>query len=266
MKNQIERANQFAKLHIKGDPLIIFNVWDAGTGKAAQEIGVKAIATGSYAVALANGFDDGEVIPLDLVLANLTRIVASVDLPVSLDFEGGYSRDQAQLAENVTKVIEAGAIGINFEDRIVEGSGLYCTEEQAARISAIRKAADSSGVPLFINARCDVVFPPDTAEHTQDQLEQLIERATAYAEAGASGFFAPGLVNADLIGRLCEASPIPVNILVWPGVPSSSELAALGVARVSYGGGSYRTTMEAFKNAGHVALSWDESRSNKTAV
>ena len=72
--------------------------------------------------------------------------------------------------------------------------------------------------------------------------------------------------NADLIGRLCEASPIPVNILVWPGVPSSSELAALGVARVSYGGGSYRTTMEAFKNAGRVALSWDESRSNKTAA
>jgi len=264
MNNQIGKADEFAGLHVKGDPLIIFNAWDAGTARAAQEIGVKAIATGSYAVALANGFDDGEKMPLDLVLANLTRIVASVHLPVSLDFEGGYSREPEKLAENISRVIEAGAIGINFEDRIVEGNGLYPTEEQVSRIAAVRKAADVSGVPLFINARCDVVLPLDTATHNADHLEQMMERAAAYAEAGASGFFAPGLVNPDFIGRLCEASTIPVNILVWPGVPSSSELATLGVARISYGGGSYRTTIEAFKNAGSVALEWRGSQSNTT--
>src|SRR5258705_3326827 len=110
MKNQIEKADEFAKLHVKGDPLIIFNAWDAGTARAAQEIGVKAVATGSYAVALANGFEDGEKIPLDLVLANLERIVGNVDLPVSLDFEGGYARDQEKLSESITRVLDATAI------------------------------------------------------------------------------------------------------------------------------------------------------------
>lgn len=261
MVNQIERASSFTRLHVKGDPLIIFNVWDAGTAKAAAEVGAKALATGSYAVALANGFDDGEKIPVELVLANLERIVASVELPVSLDFEGGYASEPEQLAENVSRVMQAGAIGINFEDRVVAGEGLYPVDLQAGRIRAIRGAADAASVPLFINARSDVVLPLDTATHNQGHLEQLIERAAAFAEAGASGFFAPGLVNPDFIGRLCETSPLPVNILVWPGVPSSKQLADLGVARISYGGGSYRTTMQAFKDAGRAALEWNIQKS-----
>jgi 2-methylisocitrate lyase-like PEP mutase family enzyme len=257
MTEQIERAKKFSALHIKGDPLIIFNVWDAGTAKAATEIGAKAIATGSYAVALANGFEDGEVMPLELVLANLKRIAGAVEVPVSLDFEGGYAREQDKLGENIKMVIEAGAIGINFEDRIVGGEGIYCVEEQAARIRAIRQAADEASVPLFINARTDIFLSRDTATHSEKHLQESIERAYAYSEAGASGFFAPTLVNPDFIGKLCDEAPLPVNILVWPGAPTSEELAELGVARISYGGGSYRTTMEAFKQAGKNALRWN---------
>lgn len=249
-------ANSFAALHVKGDPLIIFNVWDAGTAKAAAEIGVKAVATGSYAVASANGFDDGESVPLELVLGNLRRIVGVVDLPVSLDFEGGYAREPQALAENIKKVITAGAIGINFEDRVVAREGLYSVTEQADRISAIRQAADELSIPLFINARTDVFLSRDTSTHDKDHLNEAIERAHAYAAAGANGFFAPALIDPDFIGRLCTASPLPVNILVWPGAPSSRQLADLGVARISYGGGSYRTTMEAFKEAGNAALKW----------
>jgi len=260
MADQKELAKNFAALHVKGDPLIIFNVWDAGTAKEAERLGAKAIATGSYAVAQANGFEDGEQLPLELVLANLGRIAARVDLPVSLDFEGGYATEPDQLRENIRLVIDAGAIGINFEDRIVQGEGLYSIDNQAARIRAIRAAADETGVPLFINARCDVVLPLDTATHNVGHLEQMIDRATAYAEAGASGFFAPGLVNPDFIEKLCTASSLPVNILVWPGVPLSSELADLGVARISYGGGSYRVTMNAFKEAGKAALDWRKEK------
>jgi 2-methylisocitrate lyase-like PEP mutase family enzyme len=257
MPDQIERANEFSQLHKKGDPVIIFNVWDAGTAKAAADAGAKAIATGSYAVAKANGFEDGEFMPIELVLANIQRIVGAVDLPVSLDLEGGYARDQEKLAENIRKVIGTGAIGINFEDRIVAGEGIYCTEEQAARIRAIRQAADEASVPLFINARSDVFLSRDTSTHNEDHLKESIERAHAYAEAGASGFFAPALINGDFIGKLCDESPLPVNILVWAGAPDSKELAELGVARISYGGSSYRTTMEAFKAAAQSAFQWN---------
>ncbi|HTK25427.1 MAG TPA: isocitrate lyase/phosphoenolpyruvate mutase family protein [Pyrinomonadaceae bacterium] len=261
MTNQKQLAQAFTDLHIKGDPVIIFNIWDAGTAKAAQDIGAKALATGSWAVAAANGFADGEIIPLDLVIANLERITAGVDVPVSLDFEGGYAVEPDELRKNIERVIAAGAIGINFEDRIVTGEGLYSIEKQAARIRALREAANEADVPLFINARSDVVLPLDRATHTEAHSQELIERAKAYAEAGASGFFAPGLANPDFIGRQCEASALPVNILVMPGVPSSKELADLGVARISYGGGSYRTTMEAFKEAGRKALSYASAAS-----
>jgi 2-methylisocitrate lyase-like PEP mutase family enzyme len=258
MVNQIELAEAFADLHIKGKPLILFNVWDAGTAKAAADIGAKAIATGSWAVAAANGFDDGEKIPFDLALVNLERIVASVDLPVTFDIEGGYAKEPDRLGANIARAIKIGAVGVNFEDRVVDGEGLYSIDEQSARIRAIRKAADDLSVPIFINARTDVFLPLDPATHIKSHLDEAINRTAAYSEAGASGFFAPGLVNPDFIGRLCKESPLPVNIMVWPGIPSSMQLADLGVARISYGGGSYVAAMEAFKEAGLRALGWNE--------
>lgn len=254
--NQIESAKLFSSLHVAGDPLILFNVWDAGTARIAADVGSKAIATGSYAIALANGFPDGENFPLDLVIANLERIVGAVDIPVTLDFEGGYAEGGKELAPNVARVIAAGAIGINFEDRVVKGEGLYSIEKQCERLRTIREAADKTDIPLFINARCDVVLPLDTSTHTEGHVKEMIIRSKAYAEAGASGFFAPGLVNPAFIEKLCNESPIPVNILVWPGVPSSRTLAELGVGRISYGGGSYRVAMEAFTTAGRAALDW----------
>lgn len=253
---QAEKARNFAEFHVKGNPLIIFNVWDAGTAKAVAEVGARAVATGSYAVALANGYADGENIPLKFVLENLERIVGSVDLPVSLDFEGGYAEAPDELRENIRLVLRAGAIGINFEDRVVGGKGLYTVEQQCSRIRAVRAAAEDEGIPLFINARSDVVLQLKDSDHTAEHLEKLIERAHAYAESGASGFFAPALTNPEYISKLCETSPLPVNILVWPGVPTSQELADLGVARISYGGGTYRTAMGAFSEAARKALYW----------
>jgi 2-methylisocitrate lyase-like PEP mutase family enzyme len=120
----------------------------------------------------------------------------------------------------------------------------------------MRASADEKGIPFFINARSDVVLPLPATEHTAAHVDELIERANAYSDAGASGFFAPGLVESDFIRKLCEASPLPVNILAVPNVPSSKELADLGVARISYGGGSYRTSMNAFKEAAQKALDW----------
>lgn len=250
MTTQTEYAQLFAQLHVKGSPLILFNIWDAGSAKAIQDIDVKAIATGSWAVAAAHGYGDGEKLPFEIVISNLKEITASVNLPVTLDMESGYGRSPEQLQANIQQVIAAGAVGINFEDQIIGGEGLYSMEEQSARIRAVRQAAD---IPLFINARTDIFLK--NRAYDDGHLEEAIQRAAAYAEAGASGFFAPGLTDARSIQILCERSPLPVNILMLANVPSSQELAALGVARISYGANPYRQVIEALKEAGRKALS-----------
>ena len=254
MTTQKERAELFKSLHIKGAPLILFNIWDAGSARVIEQAGAKAIATGSWSVAAANGFDDGEKVPLDLVFANLERIVRSVDVPVTLDFEGGYATNIAELKENISRLIAAGGIGLNFEDRIVGGGGLHSIEDQSARIEAIREAAEAAGIPIYINARTDVFLETYPAENDEAQLEQALQRAEAYAKAGASGFFAPGLRDPNLIRKLCDDTPLPVNILALPDTPPTNTMATLGVARISYGANPYRQMIAALKEAAAKAI------------
>jgi 2-methylisocitrate lyase-like PEP mutase family enzyme len=254
MTTQKEKAETFKSLHIKGSPVILFNIWDAGSARAIEQAGAKAIATGSWSVAAANGFDDGEGVPLDLVFANLERIVRSVSLPVTLDFEGGYATNIADLKENIRRLIAAGGIGLNFEDRIVGGDGLHSIDDQSKRIEAIRNAAETAGIPLYINARTDVFLETYPAENDETELKQALERAAAYAKAGASGLFAPGLRDPDLIKKLCDDTPLPVNILVLPDTPPTQSMAVLGVARISYGASPYRQMITGLKEAGEKAL------------
>lgn len=255
MVTQIERANLLKNLHVKGNPLILFNIWDAGSARAIQEIGAKVIATGSWSVAAAHGYDDGEKLSFDLVLANIQRIIASVDIPVTIDLEGGYGQSPTEVKENAIRIIETGAVGINFEDQIVGGKELYSTETQCERIKAIREAAKHVSIPVFINARTDIFFKTDATNHNNELLEKAIVRAFAYAESGANGFFVPGLKEAKVIEKLCERSPIPVNVMIMPDTPSPKQLAELGVARISYGPGPYCQMMNFLKEAGSKALS-----------
>ncbi len=255
MTRQKEHAQQFNNLHVRGDPLILFNIWDAGSAKAVASSGAKAVATGSWSVAAAHGFNDGEALPLELMLENLERIVASVDLPVTCDVEGGYGSQPADVAKTITNVITAGASGVNLEDQIVGGSGLYSVKDQCARVRAARDAAGSAGVPLFINARTDVFLKLDRADYNSEFLKEALHRAEAYTDAGANGFFAPGLSDAGSIEELCRRSPLPVNVMVLPDMPSFKQLADMGVARISYGPSPYRQVMEALTEAGRAALS-----------
>lgn len=249
MTTQKEKAEQFNNLHIKGEPLILFNIWDAGSAKAVAESGAKAIATGSHSVAAAFGYTDGQDLPLNDAIANIERIVRAVDVPVTLDFEGGYAAEPNGLRSNIERVLATGAVGINFEDQIVGGDGLYSIDEQSSRIAAIRETADAASIPFFVNARTDVFLKTPPEDHTVEKLEEAITRAAAYAEAGASGLFAPGLKDAELIRKLCERVSLPVNIMVMPTTPSTREMAALGVARISYGPGPYRQMIETLKTA-----------------
>lgn len=247
--NQADKHRAFAALHRPGDPLVLFNAWDPGSAKAVAGAGAKAIATGSASVALAHGFDDGEALPLDLALANARRVVASVELPVTIDFEGGYSPTPEGVAGNMAQLAATGAIGCNFEDQRVGGDGLYERREQAARIDAARRAL---GDAFFVNARTDIFLK--SRDHHLDQVEEAVERARAYADAGASGFFAPGLSDERLIARMAELSPLPLNIMWFPGVPERKRLGELGVARVSHGPGPYRLAMKALAEAATRAM------------
>ncbi|MEM8691421.1 MAG: isocitrate lyase/phosphoenolpyruvate mutase family protein [Pseudomonadota bacterium] len=246
---QADKANQFASLHVPGSPLVLYNIWDAGGAKALANAGAPAVATGSWSVAGAQGYPDGESIPLDLLLKVLERIVATVDVPVSLDFEGGYASAPEEVAANVQKVISAGAVGINFEDQIVGGDGLYPVADQAARIDAVRQMADEQGIPFFINARTDIYLKADSTADSADFVEEALERAAAYAEAGASGFFVPGLVDTGVIQRICNETNLPVNVMMAGPLNSVAAVADLGVARASFGPGPYRIAMKQLAEA-----------------
>ena len=251
---QKEKAELFKSLHVKGTPVILFNIWDAGSARTLEQAGAKAIATGSWSVAAAYGYEDGETIPLELVLSNIKRIVESVALPVTLDFETGYATDIPALKDNIRNVIAAGAIGINFEDRIIGEKELHTIDDQSARVKAIREAAEETSIPLFINARTDVFLKTYPAQHNESELEEALRRADAYAEAGASGLFAPGLRDPDLIRKLCDRSPLPVNILALPDTPPAKTMAQLGVARISHGAAPYRQMSAALKEAAQKAF------------
>lgn len=251
--DQREKAERFAALHRAGDPLILFNAWDAGSARAIAEAGAQAIATGSWSVAAAQGYGDREELPLDLAIANTERIAGAVDLPVTIDFEGGYASEPEQVAANVARLIGAGAIGCNFEDQRLAGEDLYGIEEQSARIAAIRGAADSAGLHFFVNARTDL-FLKSKAEDHGGHIEAALERGRSYAAAGANGLFVPGLGDEALIARVCEQCPLPVNIMVWPDhTPPLRRLAELGVARISHAGGPWRIAMKAVADAAAAA-------------
>jgi 2-methylisocitrate lyase-like PEP mutase family enzyme len=247
-RNQTNNAEAFRKLHVPGNPLVLYNIWDAGSAKVVAASGARAIATSSWAVAKAHGFDDGEHIPFELAMENLKRIVSAVELPVSVDLEGGYGDEPERVAKNVSLAITSGAIGCNLEDSVPATGMLRDSKVQEDRIRASRKAAQATGVPFFINARCDLFFLKDGATHDEKLLAKLLDRVHAYAAAGADGLFVPGLATIPLIGELAKRSPIPVNILA--GTKTSIQaLADNGVARVSYGATPYADLTEVLKKA-----------------
>lgn len=243
---QQEKAALFASLHRPGDPVILYNAWDAGSAKAVAEAGAKAIASGSASVAAAHGFRDAEALPIDLALTNAARMAAAVELPVTIDFEGGYAVETEALAANMKWLADTGAVGCNFEDQVVGGEGLHTIGVQAERIRAARGAVGSE---FFINARTDIFLKARPEAHDDAKVDEALERAGAYAEAGASGFFVPGLADLRLLERVCSASPLPVNFMAFPGAPTAAEVAGVGIARISHGPFPQKLAMKALKEA-----------------
>lgn len=243
------RFETFAALHVPGDPVILYNIWDVGSAQAVVKAGAKALATGSHPVGDASGYGDGQQVPIDFALANAKRIADAVELPLTVDFEGAYSDDPGLGAANVVRLAATGAVGCNFEDQIIGGEGLHPLKHQAKRIEAIRKAV---GDAFFINARTDAYLK--TQQHDSALVDEVVERGKAFADAGASGFFVPRLADARQIERIVREVPLPLNVIAFPGAPDKKVWANAGVARISHGPFPHRALMAKLEEMAREAI------------
>lgn len=214
----------FHELHRAG-LLILPNAWDAGSAAVMRSLGAKAIATTSAGCAWSLGWPDGDALPVERAVQMCADVVrAAQGVPVSVDFEGGYSDNPGDVAAHAAALVEAGAAGINIEDGGGEPGAL------AAKIEAIRSKV---GGELFINARCDVWLRG--IGEAEERVDEALRRAAIYASSGADGFFAPGVVAPETIARLVAGTPLPLNLLARAGLPGAAELERLGVRRLSAG-------------------------------
>lgn len=227
-----DSAARLRALHVPGAPVILPNVWDAASARAVVAAGFPVVATGSAAVARVLGHDDGEATPVAEMMAAISRIARSVDVPVTADVERGYGLDPAELAGRLR---EAGAVGCNLEDSDPRTGELVAPGEQAGFLAAVREAA---GPDLVINARIDTYIQGGGTR------EAAVDRARRYLDAGADCVYPIGLGDEKEIERLVAEVAAPVNILFRPGVPSLARLAELGVARVSFGHGLHQAAYE----------------------
>ncbi|MFB7570527.1 isocitrate lyase/phosphoenolpyruvate mutase family protein [Streptomyces sp. NPDC056165] len=243
---QSAKAQLFRSLHTPGAPLALANAWDVASARVIESAGASAIATTSAGVAWSLGSPDGDVLARDQALGLISRVAAAVAVPVTADIEGGYGQDAAEVAETITGVLAAGAVGVNIED------GTRAPDELATRLAVARRTADRAGVELFLNARVDTYLlglgDPDT------RLEETLARARRYVDAGADGVFVPGVTDTATIAALAEDISVPLNVMAGPGAPSVAELGALGVARVSLGPGVAQAAYAAARRAARELL------------
>ncbi|MBZ5600432.1 MAG: isocitrate lyase/phosphoenolpyruvate mutase family protein [Acidobacteriia bacterium] len=239
---QKQKATAFRALHHGAHALLLPNVWDVATARIVEDAGYSAIATTSAGVAFTLGYPDGEKISREEMSARVARIAKAVKVPVTADVEAGYGNRPEDAAQTARGVIEAGAVGMNFEDGTEDPAHpLVDLSLQLEKIRAIREAALKTGVLLVLNARTDVYLLQvgDPAK----RYDEAVRRLLAFRDAGAECVFAPGLRDTETIRRLVQDVKCPVNILAGPGFPSVPELEKLDVARVSLGSGPMRATL-----------------------
>lgn len=228
--------NQFRELHQQSSPLLLGNVWDAHSAKLAEKAGFKALGSSSHAIAFALGYEDGEKISFEELFFMINRIVKSVKIPVSVDFEAGYSSDPEQVADYVKQLTDIGVVGINLEDGVVKDGKrvLEDAEGLVSKIKAIKAKTD-----IFINARADTF----TTKH-ENALEEAIKRSNLYVAAGADGVFVPLLESTEDITAFLEKVKVPLNLFTTPKLPDYDTLGKLGVKRISHGAKQYDQLMK----------------------
>lgn len=220
----------FKALHHQNELLFLANAWDVVSAMVLEQSGFKAIGTTSWGVSNALGYSDGQNIAFSEVLALVSKIIAAVDIPVSVDMEAGYGQNSEQIASNVLRIADLGAAGINFEDSLKDVQGLIDKQQQCDLIEKIRTTLDNNGhAEFFINARIDTYI------QLKMPLAQTIDRAVDYVRSGADGIFVPAVSQSDDIKQLVEAIDAPLNVLSLPNLTDVVSLNKLGVKRFSIG-------------------------------
>ncbi len=240
---QKKKAEAFRAMHTgTGAVLLLPNVWDVASARIIEEAGFQAIATTSAGIAFAQGFPDGQKIPADQMITTVAHIASAVRVPVTADVEAGYGQRPEDAARTAYNVIDAGAVGMNFEDATGDSdSPLTELTLQLERLRAIRETAEELRVPIVLNARTDVYLLQ--IGDPSRRYDEAVRRLSAFRDAGADCVFAPGVRDAETIGRFVTDLKCPVNILGVPGSPCVPELVKLGVKRISLGSGPMRSSL-----------------------
>jgi 2-methylisocitrate lyase-like PEP mutase family enzyme len=220
-------ATKFHRLHEGPALLVLANAWDAGSARMIESVGAPAAATTSAGVAWSLGYPDGEALPLPLLVSTIAGIVRAIDVPLTVDLEGGYADDPEIVGETVARIIDVGAIGINIED------GAASPDLLCAKIAHAKRAGARLGVNLFVNARTDV-YLRDLAPKSA-RVAETLTREERYREAGADGIFVPGLVDPVDIRVIATKATLPLNVMASRDLPPAAELVRLGVRRLSAG-------------------------------
>ncbi len=249
-------ADIFHDLHRGPDVLLLANCWDAGSARLLESLGAKAVATTSAGLAWAQGYPDGDALPVDRLAAVVESIVRVIRVPLTVDIEGGYSDAPADVEKTVARLAAAGTVGINLED------GATPVDRYVAKIEAARRGAERAGVRLFINARTDVYLRGLVPE--SEAVAETLSRAKRYRDAGADGLFVPKAVDGAQIQEIAAGAGMPLNVLAWPGLAPALHLAKLGVRRLSAGSsiaqlalGRAREVASAFLADGKSAAMFD---------
>lgn len=234
-------AARFRAAHGPERLLVLPNIWDAGSARLVEQAGAEAIATSSAAVAWAHGHRDGEDLPFDRLVATVEAIARVVSVPVTVDFEGGYGDDPAAVAAAVMRLIEAGAAGVNLED------GGAPPDLLARKLAAVRAAASTRGVDVFLNARTDVYLR--RLVPSEQAAAETLARARLYAGAGSDGLFVPGLTAPADLAAIAGGIDRPLNVMAAPGLAPIAELRRLGVRRLSVGPRLFEAAFAAVRRA-----------------
>lgn len=240
--SQAVKAQTLLSLHTNGKLLILPNVWNPIGARMLEAKGFPAVATASAAIAESLGYSDGENLKLDTMLETVARIARSVNVPVSADFEAGYSGTLEGLRENISSLLDTGAVGINFEDSFDHSSRLRPIPEQVERIKAIRAVAEQRGIHLVINARADSFFA-DGFSSDEERLEDAVIRSNAYIQAGADCVYPIGRGDKETLTVLRKRINAPINVLATAKTASLKELQELGINRVSFGPYIFRSLL-----------------------